>query len=164
MSHVKNSWICSIELLSKSGISFLRWLYTPCCQCCDWEMSWIVCARNLLAAWTTYVREVKVTFGWKKCRGSETKSKRPDERGSKQKQRKGQLTQVGQAANTRQASASSEETKVRVSHTIDNKSSHYSRKSLPRKDTHIITPYTSSQTWVGQNQTLQVPSQSWPQY
>lgn len=57
MSHFKNSWIGLVESPSKLGISILRWPYTPCCWPCDLASSWIACAKNLLAIWTSYTSE-----------------------------------------------------------------------------------------------------------
>jgi len=45
----------------------------------------LVCARNLLTTWMSYANELKVTFRWKKCRGSKMKSDRLYKRGRKEK-------------------------------------------------------------------------------
>ena len=62
MSHSVNLQTGLVESLSKSGISILRWLYTPCCWPYDLTSLLIVYARNLLAAWTSCVNKPKGTF------------------------------------------------------------------------------------------------------
>ncbi|KAG5099570.1 hypothetical protein JHK82_044622 [Glycine max] len=88
--------LCRILLASLRGAALTcfeyamswshRWTSTALAslrQPYDLASLWIVCTRNLLEAWMSYVNEPKATFRWKKCQHSEMKFDRLDTREKK---------------------------------------------------------------------------------